>query len=78
MTQTGVRTMQVVETADLYLEQFPNGSIYVYNKETGKMIMHASCSGMYSTKGLLAFANRIRVPGKKKEAGDRNDRCART
>lgn len=48
-----------VETRDYVVGQAYNGHIHVYNKSTGRMMLHVSCSSRYSRAKLQAFADRF-------------------
>ena len=62
------RNGEVVETQDYYVGQAYNGHIQVYDKKTGGMVMHISCTAMCTKERLQAFADRLQSGGPSIEA----------
>ncbi len=50
-----------VETKDYIFAQAANGHVQVFSKKTRGMVLHMSCTAMFSTEKLQAFADRFQA-----------------
>lgn len=50
-----------VETKDYIIAQASNGHIHVFNKKAKRLVLRMSCTAMFSTDKLEAFADRFQA-----------------
>ena len=52
---------RTIETQDYIIGQASNGHIHVYDRKTRAMVLHMSCTAMYTREKLQAFADRFQA-----------------